>query len=123
MELQKLGFKAKYIKLDEDLLSFLDEDGIYIHPKYLKNPEGIDDLDERFRVFSQEFEDTVRETLEEYGSIFVKLNDRAPRDIENWLHRLQIYSMEELLTGLKSSGILTELLEDIPKKIDEEKEN
>jgi len=29
--------------------------------------------------------------------------------------------MEELLTGLKSSGILTELLEDIPRKTDEEK--
>jgi len=88
VELQKLGFKAKYFQLDEDLLSFLDEDGIYIHPKYLKNPEGIDDLDERFRVFSQEFEDTVKDALEEYGSIFVKLNHRAPRDIENWLHRL-----------------------------------
>ncbi|KAL4496757.1 hypothetical protein ABPG73_011723 [Tetrahymena malaccensis] len=146
-QLKKLTFKTKYIKVDQNLYDFLEEDGIYIHPRYQKNSsqnylleknkdfhlqkqkneeeeenneqddsfnQDCDDEDHdfKFRIFSKEFEEQIKETFDDFESVFVKLNWRSPRDTENWLHGLQIDNLEDLLTVLKSSGILAELLEE-----------
>lgn len=66
-----------------------------------------------FRCFSPTFEETFASAIEDFGgSVFAKLGWRAPRDTENWLHGLEINNMEDFLTAFKSSGILTELLEE-----------
>lgn len=149
--MQALTFKSKCIRVDRNLFDFLLEDGIYIHPKYLKSAATHPAVDAKsngnsndaepdcsnanantennnhstsyhsnssvtFREFSPEFESAFANALEEFdGSLFVKLAWRAPRDTENWLLGLEITNMEDLLTALKSSGILTDILEDYEK--------
>jgi len=75
-----------------------------------------------------EFDEEILKILKEFDNkVFVKLNWKAPKDIDTWVPHLLCQSIEEVFLALKSSSIIGEMLENFFPKImknDEElKEN
>lgn len=68
-------------------------------------------MSEEMALFS-EFDLDILKTLEEFeNKVFVKLNWKAPKDIETWVPRLHCQSIEDIFLALKSSTIIGEMLE------------
>lgn len=74
-------------------------------------------------VLFPEFDQQILNVLEEFDNkVFVKLNWKAPRDIESWVPKLMCQNIEDILMALKSSTIIGEMLEELFPRVENLKE-
>jgi len=71
-----------------------------------------------------EFDQEIEKAFMEFDhKVFVKLNWKAPRDIDTWVPRLQCSNIEDVFMCLKSSSIIGEMLENCCPKPEELKKD
>ena len=83
----------------------------------LSSNQGVEDEEEK--AFFPELDVDIEKTIVEFENrVFVKLNWKAPKDIDTWVPRLQCLNIEDVLMSLKSSAILGEMLETLLPKVE-----
>lgn len=132
---KSISLKTTIIKLDQKFFHFISSDGIIIPKKYSNSkPETNEDYtdeknndkeDLELNLVFEKIDEEIIKTIENYdGVVFVKLNWKAPKvkrkimsiififkDVEGWVPQLKCQNMEDVLTALKSSSIIGEMLE------------
>lgn len=68
----------------------------------------MDDELPRFK----DFETDIKNILEEYKSVFIKLNWWAPKDCSSWAYDLKFDNLHDIFMALKTSGLLMEMVAD-----------
>ena len=59
-----------------------------------------------------EFDEEIMKVLEEFDNkVFIKLNWKAPKDIDTWVPKLLCQSIEDIFLALKSSTLIGDMLE------------
>lgn len=99
-KLRSASLKFRAIKLDQNFYQFLQEDGIFIHPTYLRkgNTNVVDDKD--LHLFKQfpDIAQKISEAIEEFdGAVFVKLNWKCPMDCKSWLSNMKSEHIEDVV--------------------------
>ena len=77
------------------------------------------DVEQEDQSFFPEFDMDIEKAIVEFDQhVFVKLNWKAPKDIDTWVPRLQCLNIEDVLMSLKSSAILGEMMENLLPKVE-----
>ena len=113
--LQKNSIKSIILDLDEDFISYLKEDGIFLPDSssgYLENDALSDDEDlvpvkqeTRQKRQFPELEKKIKDSIAKFdGEVFIKFNWSAPRDAV-WMNNgsLKCFSAPDIYLLLKSS--------------------
>ena len=106
----------------------LDTDQIEEIITKTSNPQGFEGISNRNNedfssnqeIFLEEntvfpeFDEKIMEILKEFDQkVFVKLNWKAPKDIDTWIPQLLCQNCEDIFMALKSSSIIGEMLENL----------
>jgi len=89
----KLMLKHYFIDITnyKNLIKYLSEESIYVDEETIQSIE-------------EEFKEKVEEILNEFGSVFIKLNYNAATDSEFLVHKLECFKLEDILILLKGSN-------------------
>ncbi|KAM3140276.1 hypothetical protein pb186bvf_007632 [Paramecium bursaria] len=102
------GFKSKTILLSRQVVDYIKADQIFINNIWKRGEQEADKTGPRF----PELEKIINEILDDYESVFIKLNWRAPMDLQREFPNLKFSSMYDIFLALKTSGIISELIEE-----------
>ncbi|CAK82670.1 unnamed protein product (macronuclear) [Paramecium tetraurelia] len=106
------SFKSKSIRLSQEVVSYLKEDGILLNDVW-KRPPLQDNGTKRF----PELEQLVNEILDDFESVFIKLNWRAPLDCQNTFQDMCFQDLYDIMMALKYSGVIMEMIEDYDEQV------
>ena len=86
-----------------NLIKFLAEESIYLDQ-------------ETIQLIEKDFREKISEILEEFGSVFVKLNYSAATDSDFLVNKLECFKLEDILILLKGSYKLNRNFENFQNK-------
>lgn len=115
---KKYGFKARITTISVESIEYIRSNPIpekYFSDrlKIEQNDEEIETPPEKITSDLDRLYEIFNESLENFGSLFVKFEEKSGKDMSNWIANLQYTSFDELLLCIKYSDLLSDYLDDM----------